>query len=164
MNDKIEQSNTIESVLEKIQHNELEPYSKSYFRLKLVSLVALIASIFIVSLLFISFMFFSIRMGSPNMDFGFDGAHLQMFMVLFSWKLFIIDIVFIIFLVLLLRAFRFGYKIPVLYLMILLILVLSVLSFVLDRGIHFHERMLDRVDHHTLPFFDVIYTNTKQYP
>lgn len=151
----------IDNILEKIESNELECHSKTYFRIKSILLVALVVAVFALSILLLSFIFFSIRLSGQHMSFGFGRQNLAFLLLIFSWKLFTIDLVLIVFLSWLLRIFRFGYKIPVLYLLLSLLGILVFVGFVFDRKTSFHDRMLDRADRDELPFFGQAYEDLR---
>lgn len=164
MNTNTTQNNmdAIDIFLNKIEKNELESHSKTYFRLKLIAFVGLIVAIFVVSVLLISFIFFSMRTVGQTNAIGFDRQSFNLILLIFSWKLFLLDLVLIVFLSWLLRAFRFGYKIPGLYLLFGLFVILLAVGFVLDRDTPFHDRMMERADRNELPFFGEVYEGLRQ--
>lgn len=163
MNNNNEQHHTIhDNVLEKIRQNEVKMRPRLYFTLKFIALIVVALLISIVSVFIFSFMLFSIRATSEAMLLGFGSRGWYLFFLMFPWPLLFIDVVLIAVLEWLLRQFRFGYKKSVVYLLLGLIVAIVSLGYLLDRGAHLHEGLLDRADHHNLPFMEGMYEKVRR--
>ncbi len=131
----------IQNILEKIRTNELTLKSKQYFNLKFAALIILILAVFIVSIFLSSFIVFMLRVGGHASLVGFGPS---------GWKLFILEIALIILLEWFLRSFRFGYKVPVLYLLSGILGLMLITGFLVDKT-SLHDLLLRRADEHHLP-------------
>src|SRR4051812_38105080 len=111
MNEDTQQQNTVkDSILEKIKAGEVSMRPRSYFVLKSIILgILAIIGIFVSSLL-LSFIFFSLHVSGRLFLLGFGGRGIEAFILLFPWKLFLIDLIIVFVLQSLIKQFRFGYK------------------------------------------------------
>jgi len=159
-----QKNNRIESILKRIEKNELVPKTKSYFRLKFAALILVLVAIIVVTLFLSSFILFSLQVSGHTSLIGFGIAGWQVFFALFPWKLFFLEIVLVILLEYLLRSFKFGYKIPVLYLLAAVTLLVIVSAVAIDLT-PLHTSLLNRADHHHLPEpFASLYESTRRPP
>ncbi|MES2437015.1 MAG: hypothetical protein V4519_03295 [Patescibacteria group bacterium] len=131
------------SILEKIQKNEITIKPKTYFRLKLIALFVTVTAIVFLSLFLSSLILFTIRVSGQASLIGFGPSGSQVFFHLFPWSWLIVEILLIIILEKLLRSFRFGYKIPVLFLFIGAVVFISASAFVIDK-LHMHDEVMRR--------------------
>ena len=60
------------------------------------------------------------------------------------------DIIFVVLLEWLLRMFRFAYRFPSLYVLAVLLFIVAVIGFGVDRGTTVNDRMLRQADMHHL--------------
>jgi len=144
------QENSFKNILEKIENNELVLRPKIYFRFKLLALIALIVIITIMSIFLSSFILFSLDASGHASLMSFGPSGWQVFFTLFPWKLFFIEIIFITLLEHLLRSFRFGYKIPVLYLFLGVITLMLISGVIVDQT-PLHPKILQQADKEQLP-------------
>ena len=95
-------------------------------------------------------------------SFGDHG--LLTFIRLFPWTLFFLDTILILFAGWLARSFRFGYKIPVLYLTIGVIAVMTLGGVIIDQGTPLHYILLKNAENHNLPMFENMYRKVRRPP
>ena len=140
-----------EKLLERIRGGELTMRPRAYFTIKIVILGLVAIAILVVSVSILNFISFSLRLNGHDslLRFGPQGALL--FLQLFPWMLLITDIVLVVFLEWLVRQFRFGSKIPILYLLAGILIATVSVGLVIDRGTTFNDTFLDRADQHRLP-------------
>ena len=163
-NNTTKQNNTAFSVLEKIERGEVTAHSKNYFRLKVLALVFTISSTFIVSILLCSFILFNLRASGQASLIGFGSHGTLLFFLLFPWKFFLVNIILIILSGLLIRSFRFGYKIPVLYLGGAFIIVMTLIGITLDQLTNLPPSILKNANTHSVPIFGNLYQNAIRPP
>ncbi len=162
MNDKLTKDNIIQNVLEKIQNNELSVTPKAYFTIKLVGVILLLLLIGIIGVFLSSFIFFSMEVGDHTSLMGFGPTGFQVFLKLFPWYLFIIEICLICLLEYFLRSFKFGYKIPILYLLLGLIVVMCIGGALINLT-SIHPRLLKNSNQNRLPSpIDRLYKNAQK--
>lgn len=153
-----------ERILEKIRCNEITAKPKTYFRLKLLALVFVALSVFIVSIFLFSFIFFSLRASGEALLFGFGTSGIAVFLLLFPWKLFFVDIFLILILGYLCRSFRFGYQRPVIRSIAAISVVMILLGLILDLVTPFHHMLLREADRNALPFIGDMYEQVRRPP
>jgi len=142
--------NLKDTLLQKINSKEISMRPKFYFTFKvlltmLVSLAILITTIFV-----FNFIFFILRINGHETLLGFGARGYQSFFRLFPWKFLFLDIVLIGVLKFLVRHFKFGYKIPTLYLLGGLFFLSFIVGLALDRGTGLNEHFLRQSDEHSL--------------
>lgn len=145
-NHELKKDDIKDYILRKINTKELSMRPKLFFTLKIVAVAMLAALVLLVSIFILNFILFSIRINSHDALLGFGPRGWSAFAHFFPWPLLILDIIFVTLLGFLLRKFRFGYKTPVLYLLVALLGGSAVLGFVVDRGTGMNERFLRNSD------------------
>jgi hypothetical protein len=130
-----------ERILEKIDTRELSMRPKIYFTLKVAALVLITLAVLVISIFIFNFILFSSRINGHESLLGFGPRGILTFLEFFPWWLLGIDIALIILLEWLLRQFRFGYKSPVLYLLLTLLVVTASTAFLIDRGTAFNDQL-----------------------
>src|SRR5258708_270145 len=152
-------------ILEKISKEEVVMRSKKYFILKALALAAVALAVLLLSLVICNFILFSIRLNSHDALLGFGPRGFLVFLQLFPWSYFALDILLILILEWLLRRFRFGYRRPVLYLLFGILVLTTSVGFFIARGTDIDDRLLDRADQHSLPPpFDDLLENARRAP
>src|ERR1035437_8027474 len=109
-------------VLKKIRQGNIHMRPRIYFIIQIilviaVTLIALIASAFV-----ISFAFFSIHESGELFLLGFGIRGLFTFLSLFPWFTLVVTLILIFILEWLLRHFKFNYRVPILKMFILALL------------------------------------------
>lgn len=154
-----------DTLLQKIRVNELTMHPKSYFVLKAVLIIFVALAILIVSILILNFISFTIRINGEDSLLKFGEPGFLVFLQLFPWALLIIDTILIVFLEWLLRQFRFATKIPVLYLLIVILIVTVSVGLFIDRGTRLNDDFLSRADqHHLSAPFSNYFEGARQVP
>jgi len=152
------------NVLEKIRDNELTMRSNTYFAIKLAAFIVVVVALLTALTLLFSFILFSIRASGEASLIGFGSHGFALFIGLFPWKLLFLNIALILLCGLLLRSFRFGYKTPVSFLFLGIVLIAVFFGLGIDEGTSFHDRLLRRADNHRLPFFNDLYEGVRVPP
>ena len=156
--------NTEKSLLEKITSNEIQAHSKNYFRLRLALLIVLIAAVLLVSIFLLSFIMFDIRASGKISLIGFAGHGINLFLELFPWTLLVIDLILIIITSFIARTFRFGYKTPAVYMLLIVLGIIALLGTIVDRETPLHTMLLESANNHTLPVFEHMYKKVRHAP
>ncbi len=153
-----------ERLLHKIDAQELNMRPKVYFTLHVAALVLVAIAVLLVSIFIFNFILFSIRINSHDSLLMFGPRGIWAFILFFPWTFLIIDILLIALLEWLLRKFRLGNKIPVLYLLLGLVGLTAVTGLFLDRATTFNDRLLIRADqHHLLPPLNTFYVSARHH-
>ena len=164
MNNHNPQQNKIEQILERIEKNELTLKPKNYFRLKFVALLLVVSALIVATLFLLSFILFSLRAGGHLKLAGFGPSGWWVFLMFFPWKLAFIEIALILLLEHLLRSFKFGYKVPVLYLLLGVLVLLALCAIAIDET-PLHKSLLGEADKHHLPTpFENLYEDARRPP
>lgn len=142
---------TKESVLAKIRERRIGMRSKLSFTFEtaLAGFVALV--ILAVSVAIVSFILFGLRVNGHESLLAFGPRGIGSFLLIFPWPLLLLDVLLIVFLESLLRRFKFGYRSPILYLLLGLLAVAIAAGLALDRGTSFNDDLLQHADHGDLP-------------
>jgi hypothetical protein len=123
-----------------------------------------VVAVLVVSVFLSSFILFTLRASGQASLIGFGPTGWQVFFILFPWKLSILEIGLIILLQRLLRSFRFGYKVPVLYLLGGVVFVMLASGFVIDRT-PLHDTLLQQADENQLPPpLGNLYEDARRFP
>ena len=130
-----------EQLLEDIRAGDVMMTPRAYFTLKLAAFTATAGGVLLVSIFIFNFIFFSIRVSGNDALLGFGPHGFEAFARFFPWHLLILDVILIVLLQWLVRHFRFGYRIPILYLVGALILAAFTFGFALDRGTPLNDRL-----------------------
>jgi hypothetical protein len=117
MNEKNTHNSIIESVTAKIASGEVRAHPHTLFVGKAIVFVILGVGVLITSAFIINFILFSIHLNSHEMLLQFGPRGWSAFLRFFPWGLLLIDIVCMIFLSMLVKQFRFGYRTPLLYIL-----------------------------------------------
>jgi len=143
--------NSKESILAKIREKRVTMRPKIHFTLEafLTGFVALV--ILAVSIALVNFILFSLRINGHEALLGFGPRGINKFLFVFPWPLLVLDVLLIIFLETQLRRFKFGYRSPVLYLLLALLAIAIGSGLALDRATSVNDLMLHQAEHGGLP-------------
>ncbi len=141
----------IEKVHAQIVSGKVCMRSRALFVLKGIALTLLAFLVFTTSTLIVNFMLFSIHMQSAEelLEFGPRGWYA--FLLFFPWGLLVVDVVSTVLLVMLFRTFRFGYRVPLLYIFGTLLLGATLFGFTLERHTPMNAFIMHRVDRDDMP-------------
>ncbi len=152
---------SIERVLEQIREDKVVAHSRLYFNLRIVAIVVVLILVLLLSIFLASFMFYSVRVAGSTSLFGFGRSGWEAFLVLFPWKVAIVDLLLIIVLGFLVRTFRFGYKSPALYLLLGLLVLMFGFGFVVDRGTSVHSRLMEETEQNRFRPVNPLYNSVR---
>ena len=136
----------IEKVTAQITSGKVQMRSRTVFVLKSITLTVLAFVVFTSSTLIVNFMLFSIHMQSAEelLEFGPRGWYA--FFLFFPWGLLLVDILSTVLLVMLFRTFRFGYRVPLLYIFGALVVMATFFGITLERHTPMNAFIMHRVD------------------
>lgn len=152
-----------EQVLQKIHAHELTMRPRMYFTLRTIALVVFAFLAFTLTISLGSFILFSIRASHQISLLGFGPSGYLIFIKLFPWPLAILDIIFLVALERILRTFRFGYRSPLLYLLVGILGLSLAVSIFIDRG-HLSDSLLHSARDYNLPFVRHFYDHGRRPP
>jgi hypothetical protein len=138
-------------VLENIESKNVTMRSKAHFRLAAIALILVALLTLVVSIFLCTFILFSVRISGHEPLLSLGARGLVFFLQLFPWTFLLVDILLIGILEWMLRKFPFGYKRPVLYTILGLLVITISVSVFIDRATGFNEALLRRADEHHLP-------------
>lgn len=130
-----------DKLLKEIKAGDVTMTPRYYFTLKWAALVGTVAAILIVTIFIVNFIFFSIRLNSSEDLLGFGLEGFIAFIFFFPSHLALLDVGLILLLQWLLRHFKFGYSVPLLYLLAGLVFGAGLIGFALDRATPFNDHM-----------------------
>jgi hypothetical protein len=154
--------NLKEKILSEIRSGQIKMRPRLYFVLQVVALVVLALLVLGISVFIINFILFSIRLNRIDSFLGFGPRGWGAFVHFFPWTLLLADIGLIALLEWLVRRFRFGSKIPVLYLLGGLLLLTVFTATMLDRGTPFNDDLF-RMRAGLPPPFSLIYQQARHH-
>lgn len=156
MTDKLD--NLKEDILRKIRGKEVSMRPHFYFTLQVAGVALLALAALALSVFICNFILFGIRINSDDSLLHFGPRGLGAFLQFFPWWFLALDLLCIAGLQSLLRQFKFGYRSPILFMLLWLLAFTLAVGFVLDRGTGLNDELLRRADEHQLlPPFDNVY-------
>ncbi len=135
--------NLRDKILSEIRAGRVHMTPRAVYALQIVALAAIVGAILTTTVFIVNFIFFSIRISSYESLLWFGPNGFLTFLYLFPWPLAIADGALVVLLQWLLRKFRFGYLLPVLYIVAAVILGAGVLGFILDRATTVNDRLFE---------------------
>jgi len=135
-----------DKLLKEIKDGELAMTPRAYFTLQWTALIATTLAVLVITVVIFNFIFFSIRINGHDTLLTFGPRGFGAFIRFFPWHLLILDIGLIVFTQWLLRHFRFGYRVPVLYLLAALMAGALALGLALDRATPVNDRLREGRD------------------
>jgi hypothetical protein len=145
-----EHKNIKDELMERIRSGTVEMHSSSYFALRVGALFFCVVLALIISVFIFNFIFFSFRLSEQSELLGFGPRGLLFFLLIFPWKLLVLDGALLFAAERLLRQFRLGYRHSVSALLLSLLILTCAFGFALDRGTSLNDDMLERAHHHVL--------------
>lgn len=140
-----------ERVLATIESGRVHMRPRAFFTLKLIAIAAVGALVLLLSIALVNFMLFSIRISGHDMLLGFGPRGFWAFFLHFPWPLLMFDIAAIALLSHLFRQFRFGYRTPVVYVLLGLAFASAAAGLLLDRGTPFNDTLYKQAGENRLP-------------
>lgn len=145
-----------DKVLASIKSGHVHMRPRAFFIARVLALVAVVVAVFLVSIFFVSFVFFALQESGQTSLLGFGARGFGIFFSIFPWVIVGSILVLLILLELLLRTFRFGYRIPVLRVLIGVV-VLTVLAGAAVALTPLHSLLLEQADNDNLPVIGGLY-------
>ena len=145
-----------EGVLAKIRAGEVHMTPRSHFVVRVVLLVVVAGATLVTSVVLMSFMLFSLRVSGQLLLLGFGWQGIQSFLSLFPWPLLLIEAGLLWALERLLRHFRFGYRSPLMYLLLATAATMLLGGYLLNFT-PLHRQLLHRAEHQDLPLIGDFY-------
>jgi hypothetical protein len=152
-----------EKILEDIRSGHVSMRPKLLFTLKLAVVVAVSILVLFVSVFIFNFIMFSIRINHNEALLGFGTRGLFRFLRFFPWTMLLTDIALIILFAWLVRRFKFGYRSPVLPLLLTFLGATLVFGAVIDRGTPFNDVVLEGAESLPAPMRN-FYSQAEQLP
>ncbi len=140
-----------DSILSKIKTEQISMRPRLYFTLQVAAVAVVAVIVLLLSIFIFNFILFSIRINSHEAFLSFGPRGIQGFLIFFPWVALMLDVAMIVMLEWLIRKFRFGYRVPMLYLVGIIVVLTIAAGFGLDRGTYLNDRLLDRAEHEGLP-------------
>lgn len=122
------------AVFERIRNERVHMRSRAYFIARVAGLVLLSIAALVVTIFLLNFILFSIRLNRQDLLLGAGPSGWAAFVWFFPWGWLALDVLLALALQWLLRTFRWGWRIPALYLFGGLAALSVVLGFAIDRG------------------------------
>lgn len=141
-----------ETVEKAILDGKVTMRSSLHFVLRSIGIVLLLIGIAFLSSIIVNFIVFSIALQSHHELLGFGVRGALAFLSFFPWLLFAIDIALVGLVLHLIQSFRFGYKTPTLYLILMLVCCTLTIGFAIERsGTPLNTLVMDRTEFHQIP-------------
>jgi len=154
--------NLKEKILSDIRSGQVHMRPRFYFVLQVAALALLAFVVLVISVFIFNFILFSIRINHVDTLLGFGPRGWGAFIQFFPWTWLLVDILLIAVLEWLLRTFRFGTKIPALYLLGALVAVTLVAGLAIDKGTPLNDDLLQRHAGLPPPFGD-LYSHVRHH-
>ena len=139
-----------DTLLQKINSQEISMRPKFYFTIKILATLFVAFAILVTTIFVFNFIFFILRINGHETLLGFGTRGYQSYFRLFPWKFLLLDMILIGVLKFLIRHFKFGYKIPTLYLLGGIFFMSFIVGLALDRGTGLNDHFLRQSDDHSL--------------
>ena len=149
-----------QKVLERLNRGDVHMRSRTYFLSRIVLAAALSLLVLILSAYVLSFVAFSIHESGEQFLLGFGVQGIETFFALFPWVSIIIDIVLIGILEWLLQSFKFGYRISLLFLLVIVIVASALLASAIALT-SLHMSLLGMADRNELPVVGEMYESIR---
>jgi len=139
--------NIKDRILQEIRAGDVAMTPKIYFTLRFVATLVTALAVLVVTVFIVNFILFSIRIESHDALLSFGPQGISAFLAFFPWHLLVLDVGLIALLQYLLRQFRLGYKVPMLYAISGLVAGAFAWGLLLDRGTPLNEFLMVRTRH-----------------
>lgn len=147
-----------QSVLERIRSGSVTRRSRAYFVLRMAASLALMLALLVVSALVVSLALFSIQEGGEQFLLGYGVRGIAVFLALFPWGYFILDLALIVCLQFVARGFKKAYRIPLLSIFAYLFGA-SIVAGAVISSTPLHDALFHRERHGGLPVLGNAYTH-----
>lgn len=159
-NNESQQNIVRKNVLEKIRTGDVHMKSGARFVVQVAVLIVVAGLVLITSSVLASYIFFSLRVSGHQFLLGFGFAGVVLFLALFPWILSLVDIVLLFLFDWLLKRFKFGYRTPIVFLLLLTAVATIIVGFVINLT-PLHSSLLIRAEDGDLPIIGNFYENLR---
>lgn len=139
MNEPRNSDTLSDQVLARIRSGNVTMRPRIYFVLATLVTIFVTVLILLTSVLLVSFISFDLRMSGHESLLAFGARGSLTFLSVFPWGLALFDIALVVLLAWLLRRFRFGYRKPLLALLLILLGAGAISGLLFDRETNFHD-------------------------
>ncbi len=154
-----------DEIMSRIKREGVAMTPRLYFTAHVVATIATVLATLAVSIFIFNFILFSIRINSHEALLSFGPRGFMAFLQFFPWPFLLADIGLIILLESLIRRFKFGYRLPIAYVVVGLLVLTVVVGLVIDRGTFVNDRIMERAGGPGLPPpFGKLYRDAKHGP
>lgn len=153
----LKENNIQENVLEKIRARAISMHSRVYFALRTMAVSLTALSILALSLFLVSFIFFSVNASGTGFLLEFKEQGFMVFVSLFPWTIFLLVLILLVVLEVLLRYFKFSYRVPLLR-TFLWVVIISIAGSIFISFTPIHSLLLSKADSDSLPVIGPLYT------
>ena len=160
-NETINNNKITQEVLKKIECGEVKMRSKTYFVLKVGILMFITFITFVTSVILVSYLIFSMKVGGQFLLLGFGTKGIYRFLLILPWFLLVFNAFLLFFLDYLLRRFKFGYNSPLVYLFLGTLVFVTTFSFIVNYT-SFHKTMMSRAERRHVPVFGGFYGDLRK--
>lgn len=168
MNHKDEKPNIPlrDRIMSQIKSEHISMRPRVYFTLQIAAIALVAFLVLLLSVFIFNFILFSIRINSHDAFLGFGPRGIVAFLMFFPWPLLVLDAALIFVLEWLLRTFKFGYRLPIVYVLGAILAITFVTGFALDRGTFLNDHLMERAEgeHHLPPPFNALYGGARRPP
>lgn len=160
-NETIQNNKITEEVLRKIEGGEVKMRSRAYFVFKVGVLIALTFITLVTSIVLVSYLIFSMKVGGQFLLLGFGTRGIYKFFMILPWFLLVFNAFFLFFLDYLLRRFKFGYNSPLVYLFLGTLVFVTTFSFLVNYT-SFHTTILSKAERDNMSLLGGFYSDLRK--
>lgn len=131
-----------DEILSRIKQEGVAMKPRLFFTAQIIAIAATALATLVVSVFIFNFILFSIRINSHDAFLAFGPRGFLAFLRFFPWPFLLADIGLIILLEWLIRQFRFGYRMPIAYVVGGILALTLVLGLTLDRGTFLNDHLM----------------------
>lgn len=136
-------TNLKDKILQEIRSGQLSMRPRIFFVLQVAALIAVALATLVVSVFILNFILFSIRLNRADMLLSFGPGGWLAFLQFFPWTLLVLDMLLVAVLQWLVRKFKFGYRMPALYMLAALLMLTVIAGALVDRATPFNDRLFE---------------------
>lgn len=123
-----------ERLIAEIKSGKVRMTPRILYVTQVVALAATALAILITTVFVVNFIFFSMRVAASESLLGFGFSGLFTFLYFFPWPLAVLDVLLVLLFQWLARQFKFGYSVPVLFIVGGIVVGAFFVGLLLDRG------------------------------
>lgn len=132
------------AVLEKIETDSVEMRSKAHFYVLMALSVFVAALILVISVFLCNVILFTVLESGRSLLLGFGGRGILSFLWFFPWWLLAVDVLLLVIFERMMRRYKFGYRLPSLYLGFAVLVLVIVAGSFIQRVTEVNHRIAPR--------------------